>query len=171
MTQEIAQQSFWDAIGADDLVASEIMQSPLEGAEAFPFDRIESDSNFNSLLWTKYFDQELVDVAPFAVVRAYLGVLMPELYQLSPGFSQIFAIWTTDDPGRVISDAFDSMSPVTKAILDGSTTFNEVIKNFFTPDVAAKAHALHNAPQRHRREEIVRILMNGESVALSEGVL
>lgn len=171
MTQKIAQLSFWDAIGADDLVASEIMQSPLEYAESAPFDRIETDSYLDSLLWSKTFHQESSIVAPSPVVRTYLSVLMPELYQFSTSPSMIYAVWTTENPGRVLSEAFDSMSPTTKEILDGSTTFKEVIENFFTPEVAAKAHALNDAPQRHMKREIVRILMSGEAVSLAEGIL
>lgn len=71
----------------------------------------------------------------------------------------------------MIRESFDSMSPVTKAILDGSTTFKEVVEDFFTLEVAAKATALYESSSRLQRREIVRILMDGESVSLVEGVL
>lgn len=99
MNQEIADLSFWDAIGADDLVASEIMQSSLEFGDAAPFDRIQTDSSLDYLLWSKTFHQGFSGVAPFPVVRAYLGVVMPELQELNPGFSagQVFAVWRTEN--------------------------------------------------------------------------
>jgi hypothetical protein len=171
MTQEIAQLSFWDAIGADDLVASEIMQSPLEGDESFPFDRIESDSSLDFLLWNKTFDQGLTYAVPFPVARAYFCSLMPEIREFAPGPSKVFAVWRTDDPGRVMSETFDSMSPTTKAILEGSTTFQEIFDEFFTTEVTAKALALWDSPVQYRHDEILRILMDGESVALAEGAL
>lgn len=171
MNRKFAEQSFWDAIGADDLVASEILESPLEYDEAFPFDRIESHHSLDAVLWTKTFEQGFTYDAPYPLVRSYLGTVMPELLELTPSPLRPIAVWKTADPRMVMGDVFDSMSPSIKLLLEGSTTFQELIDEFFTPEINEKARALWDASVRYRHDEILRILMNGESLSLSEGML
>lgn len=171
MTQDIAQLSFWDAIGADDLSSFEIKESPLEYEDAFPFDRIDTDSEITTLYWQKAFDQDFSDVVPFPIASAYLRALMPEMYGVHPGVGKVLMIWATRDLKAILSEEFDAMSPTTKALLSGTTTCKEIIEGFFTSDMARKAQALHDSFPRPKQEEIVRILMDGESVSLSAGAL
>ena len=171
MPQDIAKHSFWEAIWADDLVSDEIRQTPLEFEEAAPFDKIYTDSGLNDLFWEKTFDSELGELVKFPIYLAYLRSLMPELYGVHPGLSKVLVSWITHDLHDVLSDAADSMSDTTKSLLNGSTTLNALVNDFFTPDVIAKVEALNNSGARFRPDEIIRILKNGESVALSKGTL
>lgn len=172
MTQEEAQYSLWEALGADNLVASEIRQSFLEFEAAAPFDRIATDYDIDTVIWEKTFDTGYSDVVPFLISRAYLIALMPELTSIHPGAEGIVLVcWQTNSVHDVIRDAFNSMSPTTKSLLVGEVTLKQVIEDFFTPERVAKTEALISARKPLPKSEIVRVLMEGESVALTDGAL
>jgi hypothetical protein len=173
MTHKLAQYSLWEAIGANDLAGEEIRQSGLESDEAAPFDKIMTDYDCSSVIWEKTFaNDDLGHLVPFPLYLAYLKALMPELYGLHLRTENTLLVsWITRDVDDVLAEAYEEMSDTTKAVVTGSVTMGSLLRQFFTPEVIAKARVLQSSTNRLSADGVIRILMNGESVALVDGTL
>lgn len=71
----------------------------------------------------------------------------------------------------VLAEAYKGMSDTTKALVTGTVTVGSLLHQFFTPEIFAKVQALQSSANLLSADKVIRILLNGESVALVDGTL
>lgn len=167
-----ASSSFWELVGADDLVASEIRESPLEFDDAYPFERLGTDAEIDYVYGRKRFPIGTLDSSVTApIFRAYLRIIMPEMASVHALFEQLWIDWKICGIHENLGEAFELLSHTTKGMLDGSVTFEGLYSGFMTPENRAAINAVHESNKRLTDKEIVEIVLEGQSLVLSSGVL
>ena len=168
----IADSSFWNFVGADDLCISEIRQSPIEFEDAYPFDRIGTDSDATYVIAFKSFAiGSLSSSVTTPVFKAYLRSLMPEFYSIHAVLEEIWIEWKLGGVDDILGESFDRLSPTTKALLDGSVTVEKLYGDFMTPETIASLSSIRENNRRLTDAEMVKVFLEGQSPVLASGLL